>query len=185
MNTYHTSYCRPLDLAIDAEGRALHFRGLPKGGAFDRYAVQLVSSDGREATSADLRRLGENSLSTGNLPDGEYALEVYTQISGSGRFRSFLQEKDALVRITDGCPSFTEPWCLRSNLSILERISRSPETLRALLRNEPDYPCAHPEIQRIAAVIISGITDTYGKLLAVHDWVAASVSLTTHRESRS
>ncbi len=175
METFHTSYCQPLNLSVKAEERGLRFRDIPYGSAFDHILVRIVAGDGREVLSGNVSRDDNTYLSTGSLPDGEYTLEVYSPTGAPGRFRGFIHDEDASVRVRGGRPSFCEPWPYRENLSILQRYSRSPETVRALLRNEEAYPCGAPEIRRIAAVISTDITDVYRKMLAVHDWVAENV----------
>ena len=175
MYTYHTSYCRPLDLYIETEGRRLTFSGLPGGRAFDHFMARLVGTGRHEAASATLSRNGDRCLRTGSLPDGMYTLEVLCNSGSQSDYRSFIQDRDAVVKIADGAASFCDPACLRDNISIIGRISQSPGTVRSLLRDEPSYPCGNSEIRRIASVITAGLDEEYGKLLAIHDWVAENV----------
>ena len=158
METFHTSYCKPLNLIVDVDSRGLHFRSIPRERAFDRLIVRLVGRNGQEAASCDLDRYGRRLLPTGGIPDGGYSLEVFSLTDEYGRFRSYVQNNESIVRITNGIPSFSEPWCLRSNNSVIRRFSRSERTIR-----------------RLAASITTGIHDDYGKLLAVHDWVAENI----------
>lgn len=175
MDTYHTSYCKPLNLVIDAGVRGFDFRNIPRERTFDQFLARLVRMDGRDATSNHFFRNGNRFLYTGNLPDGDYTLEVYTLTRDQGRFRGYVQKNDAQVKITQGNPSFSEPWCFRNNISIIQRLSRSQSTVQELLSAERPYPCNHPEIIRLAASITAGLDDNYGKLLAVHDWVAENI----------
>lgn len=175
MDTYHTSYCKPLNLIIDTEERGLYFRRIPIGSSFDRFLVRVVCCDGQCAFSGDFYRNGRLYLSTGNLPDGDYFLEVFNCVRESGRFRGYVQNNEAHVRVVNGTPSFCEPWCLRDNTSIIQRFSHTRRTIQQLLTADSSYPCHHPEIKRQAASITAGIEDDYGKLLAVHDWVAENV----------
>ena len=175
MKTFHTSYCKPLNLVVDARGRGLDFRSIPRERSFDRFFVRVVGRNGHEATSHEFFRSGIKYLSTGNLPDGDYSLEIYNHTRESGRFRGYVQNKEALVRITNGTPSFCEPWCFRNNTSIIQRFSHTYRTVHRLLAASESYPCHHPEIRRLATSITAGIDDSYGKLLAVHDWVADNI----------
>ena len=175
MDTFNTSYCKPLNLIIDTEERGLYFRRIPIGSSFDRFLVRVVGSDGRCVISCDFYRNGRQYLSTGNLPDGNYSLEVFNQTRESGRFRGYVQNNEAHVRVANGTPSFCEPWCLRDNISITQRFSHSQRIVRQLLSADDSYPCHHPEIRQLAESITAGIYDNYGKLLAVHDWVAENI----------
>lgn len=175
METFHTSYCKPLDLIVDADGRGLHFRSIPRGKAFDRLIVRLVGRNEQEAASYELNRYGRHLFSTGGIPNGGYSLEVFSLTDEYGRFRSYVQNNESIVRITNGIPSFSEPWCLRSNNSVIRRFSRSERTIRQLLSSDESYPSNHPDVRRLAASITTGIHDDYGKLLAVHDWVAENI----------
>ena len=175
METFHTSYCKPLNLIIDVDGRGLHFRSIPRVRTFDRFIVRLVGRNGQEATSCEMHRYGRRYLSTGGISDGEYSLEVFNLTDEYGRFRSYVQNCEAIIRVANGNPSFLEPWCLHSNNSVLRRFSRSERTVRQLLSSDESYPSNHPDVRRLAASITTGIHDDYGKLLAVHDWVAENI----------
>ena len=175
MDSFQTSCCPLFNLAINAQGHGLDFRDFPYGGTFKRSFVRLVGQDGHEVVTRDFSRTEEKYLSTRNIPDGEYTLEVYTPVGNRGVFRGYIHGKEAVVRIRGGSPSFCEPWPLRANQSILQRYSRSPQTVRALLRNDENYPCAHPDIRRIASMITAPFSDNYWKILAIHDWVAENV----------
>lgn len=175
MESFQTSCCPLFNLAINAQGRGLDFRKFPYGSTFNRSFVRLVGQDGGEVVARDFSRTEEKFLPTGNIPDGEYTLEVYNPVGTRGRFRGYIHGKEAIVRIRGGYPSFCEPWPLRENQSILQRYSRSPQTVRALLRNDENYPCTHPEIRRIASKITAPFSDYYWKILAIHDWVAENV----------
>jgi len=175
METFHTSYCKPLNLIIDVDGRGLHFRSIPRVRTFDRFIVRLVGRNGQEAASCDMLRYGRRYLSTGGISDGEYSLEVFSLTDEYGRFRSYVKNSEAIIRIANGNPSFSEPWCLRSNNAIIRRFSHSERTVRQLLSSDESYPSNHPDVRRLAASITTGIHDDYGKLLAVHDWVAENI----------
>lgn len=175
MDTFQSSCCPLFDLSIDVQGRGLYFRNFPYGRAFNCSLVRLVGLDGREVAARELSKAGEKYLPTRNLSNGIYTLEVYNSTGKLGKFRSFISDKDAVVRISEGRPSFCEPWPFQENRSIFNRFSRSPQTVRALLRNDEVYPCEHPEVQRIASNITAPFSDNYWKALAIHDWVAENV----------
>lgn len=175
MDSFNTSYCRPLNLSINVEGRGLIFRDLPQGRSFDRFLVRLVDRGNREAASGDFMRGGMKYISTEDIPDGKYTLQVFHSTPDIRRFRGYLENGEAIIRINGGRPSFCEPWPLRDNISVTGRFSCSSRTRQELLREEDSYPCRHHEIRRIASVITAGIEDNYGKMLAVHDWVAENV----------
>lgn len=175
METFQTSYCKPLNLAIDARGQGLDFRNIPRGWAFERFLVRLVGSDGHEVASHHFSRYGRPYLPTGNLPDGDYSLEIFNLTRETGRFKGYVQDNEAHVKIINGNVTFGEPWCFRNNISIIQRFSHSQRTIQQLLAADSSYPCHHPEIIRLAASITAGVDDTYGKLLAVHDWVAENI----------
>lgn len=175
MNTYNTSYCKPLNLVIDAGGRGLDFTSIPREGTFDRFLVHLIGRDGRKVVSQTFSRYGNHFFYTGNLPDGDYSLEIFNRTREHGRFLGYVQNDEAHVKIVNGNPSFCEPWCYHNNISIIHRLSHSQRTIRDLLSSDDSYPCRHPEIRQLAASITAGINDNYGKLLAVHDWVAENI----------
>lgn len=175
MDTFHTSYCKPLNLIVDADGRGLHFRRIPREKSFNRLIIRLVGSNGQEATSCELYRYGRRYISMGEIPDGEYSLEVFSLTDEYARFRNYVHNKEILVRVANGIPSFSEPWCMFSNNSIIRRFSQSERTVRKLLSSDESYPSSHPDIKRLATSITTGINDDYGKLLAVHDWVAENI----------
>ena len=175
METFHTSYCKPLNLVIDVDGRGLHFRDIPRMRTFDRFIVRLVGRNGQETASCEMHRYGRRYLPTGGISDGEYTLEVFNLTDEYGRFRSYIQNSEAIIKVADGNPSFSEPWCLHSNNSVLRRFSRSERTVRQLLSSDESYQPRHPDVRRLAASITAGIHDDYGKLLAVHDWVAENI----------
>lgn len=175
MKSYLTSYCRPLCLDIVVEGRGIVFRSVPKERGFNRFLVSLASRSGREVLSNVFLRGGSTRFVTAGVPDGEYYLLVFTSTGRRDRFRGFIHHGELSVRIFRGTPSFLEPWCLRSNAAFIQHFSLAPEAERMMLRSEPQYPCTHPDIVRLAASITRGIDDNYGKMLAVHDWVADNI----------
>jgi transglutaminase-like putative cysteine protease len=142
---------------------------------FDRFIVRLVGRNGQEAASCEMHRYGRRYLPTGGISDGEYSLEVFNLTDEYGRFRSYVQNSEAIIRAANGNPSFSEPLCLRSNNAIIRRFSHSQMTIRQLLSPDESYPSNHPDVRRLAASITAGIHDEYGKLLAVHDWVAENI----------
>lgn len=175
METFHTSCCKPLNLIVDTCGRGFDIKRIPRERAFDRFFVRLVCSDGNESASCECHRHGRHFLPTGNVPDGTYSLEVYNLTNEQRRLRGYIQKNEVLVSITNGYPIFQEPWCMRNNVSIIQRFSRSQSTIRNLLASTESYPCDHSEIKRLAASITTGLDDDYGKLLAIHDWVAENI----------
>lgn len=175
MDYFHTSCCKPLNLAIDVAGRGLDFSSLPKERAFDRCLVRLVERGGREAAVGFIRQLGNHRLPTGLVQDGDYYLQVFTGTSQVDRYRGFVQDEEVPVRIVRGIPSFQEPRFYRNNLIVLRRLARNARNTGRMLRAERAYPCDHPEIRSLAASITYGLDDEYGKLLAVHDWVAENI----------
>ena len=175
MDTFHTSYCRPLDLAIEAGGQGLTFCNLPQGRSFDRFLVRLVGGNSRQVASWDFSRSGDKFLPTGGLPNGEYTLDVFSSTQTPGRFRGYIQNGEVPLRIVGGRPYFCEPWPLRENISTIRHIGGAARAEPSLLSEDKPYPCRHSEIRRIASVITAGISDDYGKILAVHDWVAENV----------
>lgn len=175
MDNYQTSCCRPLNLAIDVAERGLDFTAIPKGRAFDRVLVRLVDRGGREAATCTLSRHGNRRLPTGNVPDGDYFLQAFISTDDIGTYRGYFQDEELPVKVHRGVPSFQEPWCLQNNLGRLRDLTRSRRNVGRLLRAEAAYPCNHPEIRRLAAAITAGLDDDYGKMLAVHDWVADNI----------
>jgi len=174
METFRTSFCRPFNLVVETDGRGLLFN-IPREKSFDKLIMRLTREDGQEVTSCEINRNGRNYVSTSGLPDGEFSLEVYKFMGEANCLRGYFQKNEVLVKISAGVPSFVESWCLRGNMAIAQQFSHSRETIQQLLSSEDAYPCHHPEIRNIALAITKMENDDYGKLLAVHDWVAENV----------
>jgi|GEM_PF-4327741 len=175
METYRTSFCRPQNLVIHADGRGLLFEQLPSDGSFDKMVMRLISEQGEKVISGEIDRYGRNYVSTSHVADGQYSLVVYNLVSGTNTLMGYLYDHDAMVKITGGVPSFVEPWCMRQNMAIAKQFSRSRETIQQLLAPHEAYPCNHPEIKHIAQAVTRGISDEYQKLLTIHDWVAENI----------
>ena len=175
MDSYQTSCCKPLNLAIKVAGLGLEFTNIPRERAFDRCLVRLVERGGREAALGHIRSNGNHRIPTGLVQDGDYFLQVFTGTDRGDLYRGFVQGEEIPLRIVRGVPSFQEPRYYQRNLTLLRRLARSARNTGRMLRAERTYPCDHPEIRSLAASITVGLNDEYGKLLAVHDWVAENI----------
>lgn len=162
-----------MNMVIESKENGLFFRRFPRPSSFDEILIILKDVDETNRGQAVICRNGNRRLRLNRLPDGVYTLEVYFKTNDM--WYGFIGSHDIKLVIRHGVPSFVEPWCLGENESIMRRLKTSHDTMRKLLRSTSQYPCDNPMIRELASTLSSGLNNDYGKLLAVHDWVAENI----------
>lgn len=174
MKTFQTSHCLPNNMIIESDGQGLVFSRFPRARSFDEILVVLKDSRQMEKERKQICRNGDRHFRMRDIADGDYSLDIFFS-QRDGIWMGYIYGHDVKIRVRHGVPSFIKPWCMESNVSVIRRFSTSRETMHRLLCSNSQYPCNDPLVREIALSLSSGLNDDYGKLLAVHDWVAEKI----------
>lgn len=118
---------------------------------------------------------GEKKFFWGDLPDGNYFLNLYYKAQNSDRYWSYLQNRSVALKIVNRRMQFVEAPTAINNRRIISELLFDSQTLNKYL--QPSILCQSDakEIQVLVHKIIKFKLTAMQKLLAIHDWVADNI----------
>lgn len=106
------------------------------------------------------------------LPSGDYSLNVFYKKNDEYIFWGYFYKNDIILNVSDYGVSFKySPYGLANSIRYSDLIRKSNE----LGNNTFRFQMYNPEIKLLAEKIIKGKHFSYGKILAIHDWIAQNI----------
>jgi hypothetical protein len=165
---YVTSFYQPASILLKLEENALFLKNLPSIAQQKKILLEIY--DNKEIKIYDevinIRRNQTRIVLPMNNP-GIYFLRIYVQENLFGNYRGLLFKSDV-------------PFYLSSsgNYRFIETIVAAPNREFLLkMPNPVSISCFQERVKitNLARLIVNNFSETYDKILAIHDWVAENI----------
>ena len=100
---------------------------------------------------------------------------IYTRKRGSLHFYCYINEYDIIIKKSNNTIFIEASPIFASNGIFIDKIARNNIFLKNCLLHTSNYQCEDIQIKRLADKITNGVLFPYGKLKAIHDWVAENI----------
>ncbi|MDR3295988.1 MAG: hypothetical protein LBT26_09220 [Clostridiales Family XIII bacterium] len=168
--------CPAENFTLSLDGGTLRFAGLPDSKVFSELLVCIVNKNNVVLEELLHPAGGSASLRLDNLRDGDYFIEFYRpSLTAANSYDSYVFGDDIQMRWRNGQGVLAESPALPHNRAVYGSKRTDEKALLYYLLPEIDIQSTDAEIVRLSQEITRGIADGYGKVLAVHDWVAANI----------
>jgi len=172
---YELNYSGKYPQSLQTLGNRIAITGLPEDPDCSFIWLMVLDGCGTKRHDEIKARSDDSSVQFAipNSVSGTYELGVYYSSERYATYHELLSIEQ--VEFRSGTVMVPTSPALDLNLSFTSQYVPSENALEYYLRPSKGIQSDEEEIIRTAAQITSGISDTYAKALAIHDWVCDSI----------
>lgn len=179
-DTYTSSWDKASRVYMVTAKTDIIFKDLPDEKGFQKkILVSLYSEDKDETLNKQQITIAPKqdvTYSLSSVKDGTYFLQLYKLKESGTAFQSYwLKSYGVKLRKASGKITFLQHAPYETNQSLHNSHLTGQAVLDYYLQPSSLVDCNNPVIRKKALEITKGITDDYGKVKAVHDWVAKNI----------
>lgn len=162
-------------LKISILFKSIIIDNIPSSSSFDEVMLLIKDNNGKEYSKAVYGRCRKITYTPQIIDDGKYSLLLYSKNKESRLYYSYLGDYDVIIQKGVNDLSFFVSPIFASNGIKLSGIPQTTEFLSKCLAHTHQFQCNDIQIKRLAEKITKGQLFPYGKLKAIHDWVAQNI----------
>lgn len=172
---FTTSYYEDNNISAEISGTTLKL-DFPDNGYFNFVMLQLNDGKGKSYNKEVFDAIKTVEYNIGNVPEGTYYLEIYTNTERYGTFTSYMYGKKGIkINISGKSAGFVMAETYEGNYRLYQSRRSDKAALEYYLKPSPGIESDHKDIISLSKKITKNCNSDYDKLKAIHDWVCNNI----------